>query len=610
MFGFIALGFFASIAFGFATSKLAGKDGLIATIFGSLMDSRSDEEREKDSEKKEKELKALLKKKPEDLTEKDKRRISELSSDPDLNLDDILTDKEREALEKATGNTIEEIKNEQDTERKTIQNKYLALAQKKLDDIEDDNSEEAKQARQDYDALIKCCYNENGEPLSNDDINKNVNNLPEDIRKRIEKSAKSITNDPEAMKEFEESFSKISDGEAAAAVENAKASRLEITKREKIEALEKEKQSELAGATGEEKDKIEKKYKDQIEGVTKEYDAKIKSYRDKAAEYDKTEKLKQEYRIAKAEKAKLELEKEKLEKSRDEGGDVDVKKYLDFEFGDGLTPGDLTGDDPEKKKQAEEQLKKEGLDPELFVKISTEKSKNKDAKPEDISNNLKKQVNDNINKQIEEIDKKIEEQNKVISKYKEVKSGTSNTNNTNNEPSTQNKEGNTKKEEDSFETEDGTKYYIKDGKYYMETPDGDSSEVDKEDWEKEKENAVDDEKEGDERTDNDDDLEDDDEEKDEKTGEVTKSSTKDPKKVWKRRTYKRGNKTFKTKSYYNKKGNSISAKDFKEKVQNYEKNNSKPKNENSIIYFIKNKDIIVEQFKPTVGLIDYIHSKS
>lgn len=599
MFGFIALGFFASIAFGFATSKLAGKDGLISTIFGSLIDSRSDEEREKDSEKKEKELKALLKKKPEDLTEKEKRRISELSKDPDLDLDDILTDKEREALEKATGNSIKEIKTEQENERKTIQNKYLALAQKQLDDIEDDNSEEAKQARQDYDALIKCCYNENGEQVSNEDIDKNINNLPEDIRKRVEKSAKAVANDPEAMKEFEESFSKISDSEAAAAVENAKATRLEITKREKIEAIEKEKQSELKGATDEEKDKIEKKYNDQIEGVTKEYDAKIKSHKDKAVEYDKTEKLKQDYRIAKAEKAKLELEKEKLEKSLDEGGDVDVKKYLEFEFKDGLEPGDLTGDDPKKKKQAEEQLKKDGLDPELFIKISTEKSKNKDATPEDISNNLKKQVVDNTNKQIEEIDKKIEEQNKVISKYKEVKNGTSNTNNTNTTNSGKSKP----KEEDSFETDDGTKYYIKDGKYYMETPDGDKSEVDKDDWEKEKENAVDDEKEGDERTDNDDDLEDDDEEKDEKTGEVTKSSTKDPRKVWKRRTYKRGDKTFKTKSYYDKKGNSISAKDFKEKVQNYEK---KQQNESHITVFLKNKNFIIESFNPKISLIDFI----
>ena len=147
-------------------------------------------------------------------------------------------------------------------------------------------------------------------------------------------------------------------------------------------------------------------------------------------------------------------------------------------------------------------------------------------------------------------------------------------------------------EDNSFETEDGTKYYIKDGKYYMETPDGDKDEVKKEDWEKEKENAVDDEKEGDERTDNDDDLEDD--EVDDKGNSTGK---KDPRKIYKRRTYKRGNKTFKTKSYYDKKGNSISAKDFKEKVANFEK--SKKQNDESfnISNFLKDK-LIVERFYP------------
>lgn len=48
----------------------------------------------------------------------------------------------------------------------------------------------------------------------------------------------------------------------------------------------------------------------------------------------------------------------------------------------------------------------------------------------------------------------------------------------------------------------------------------------------------------------------------------------DPHKVWRRKTYKRGDKTFKTKSYYNKKGNSISAKEFKEKVRAYNQSQS------------------------------------
>lgn len=48
----------------------------------------------------------------------------------------------------------------------------------------------------------------------------------------------------------------------------------------------------------------------------------------------------------------------------------------------------------------------------------------------------------------------------------------------------------------------------------------------------------------------------------------------DPHKVWRRKTYKRGDKSFKTKSYYNKKGNSISAKEFKEKVRAYNQSQS------------------------------------
>ena len=55
-----------------------------------------------------------------------------------------------------------------------------------------------------------------------------------------------------------------------------------------------------------------------------------------------------------------------------------------------------------------------------------------------------------------------------------------------------------------------------------------------------------------------------------------KGNTKqDPHKVWKRKTYKRGDKTMKTKSYYNKSGNSISADDFKDKVRKYKETQAK-----------------------------------
>jgi len=67
---------------------------------------------------------------------------------------------------------------------------------------------------------------------------------------------------------------------------------------------------------------------------------------------------------------------------------------------------------------------------------------------------------------------------------------------------------------------------------------------------------------GDERTDNDDDLEDESENDEDK-------KKQDPHKIWKQRTYKRGKKTFKTKSFYNKKGDTITRKEFNEKVKSW-----------------------------------------
>jgi hypothetical protein len=131
---------------------------------------------------------------------------------------------------------------------------------------------------------------------------------------------------------------------------------------------------------------------------------------------------------------------------------------------------------------------------------------------------------------------------------------------------------------DSFEDEDGVKYYKKDGKYCMEIDGEVDDTLSKEDFEKAKEKAVDDYQTGDDREDNDDDLEDDDEDE---NGNST--GTKNPRKVWKQRKYRRGNKTFTTKSYYNKKDQAITADEFNEKVANWEK---KQKNE-SLQYHIK-----------------------
>lgn len=115
--------------------------------------------------------------------------------------------------------------------------------------------------------------------------------------------------------------------------------------------------------------------------------------------------------------------------------------------------------------------------------------------------------------------------------------------------------------EDGFEikdkNDDNIKYYKRDGKFYMK--DGEEEvEIDFDEWKKEIDKHTD-------WEDNLDDLED----EDENDGQDENKKRQDPHKVWKRRTYKRGNKSFKTKSYYNKKGNSISKEEFQEKVKAY-----------------------------------------
>lgn len=120
----------------------------------------------------------------------------------------------------------------------------------------------------------------------------------------------------------------------------------------------------------------------------------------------------------------------------------------------------------------------------------------------------------------------------------------------------------------------------------MTTKDGESIEINKDEFENHKKDAKsseeteDDPQNNDERIDNDDDIEDLD-------YSSKEDLAKDPSTKYKQRTYKRGNKTFKTKSYYDKKGNSISKDDFQKMKQAYderqeakkEKNDKKSKNE-------------------------------
>lgn len=81
-----------------------------------------------------------------------------------------------------------------------------------------------------------------------------------------------------------------------------------------------------------------------------------------------------------------------------------------------------------------------------------------------------------------------------------------------------------------------------------------------------------------------------------------KEKTQNPKKVWKQRTYKRGDSTFKTKSYYNKEGSSITQDEFNEKVNTYNKKKVEGEKKNESLSSTL-KSTITESFR------DYIKNK-
>lgn len=426
-------------------------------------------------------------------------------------------------------------------------NKSLALIQQQMDNEKDENKK--TQLEKDYNEMLSCVYDEKGNKLSQEQIQKNLESKPE-FKKNLEKQSLIAAKDEKTTNKFKENVSKIDEIQAIKAGEKAVITHLDAVKRKKLEDA---------------KDDEEQKKR-----ITAEYDELISTHKSNISSIEKTakeiEKLNEEKTALNAKDA-VKKEIEKCDKINWEKSDVSA--------------GDLTrevgedGEGKEKKEAAEEFLRSKGVNPEVYKKYESVKSTLKEGEKIEDNEDLKKVAEEAVKKKKEEIDKKISDKNKELK-------------NTVNQQKP--KEEPEKKEENSFEDEDGY-VYKKDGDKYTMTDDkGQEIEIDKEDFEKAKEKAVDDKKEGDERTDNDDDLEDD--EVDDKG-----NSKKDPRKIYKRRTYKRGDKTFKTKSYYDKKGNSISAKDFKEKVANFKKS-KKQKDENfNISNFLKDK-LIVERFYP------------
>jgi hypothetical protein len=462
-------------------------------------------------------------------------------------------------------------KTEETVDVKTIKGKALFVMQEQLKEDKDG------ELKKDYEQLMSCIYDKDGNELDDDKILENLDKNKE-LKDKLIKNAKKQSEDPKELKKQQEKLDKVTDSQLNEAIENAKKTRFEQAKAEELEELDKKMKEEIEKTDDStKKSEIESKYSDLKLAKENEY-------------------------LQKIERASVERQKADLENTT---AKQQIEKCLSFKFEDGLDDGDLSSAEDEVRKKAEEALKKNGIDPKVYRKIQDAKADNKEPIKEDDPDYIQKMTdaistNDDLCNEIEqtkqekikELNKSIEELNEKIEKSKKD----SDPENTKTEEPKKGEEEPKKEDDNSFEDEDGNTYK-KDGDKYIKTDKkGNEEEIDKEKFEKAKENAVEDGKEGDERTDNDDDLEDDDEEKDD-SGNVTKESTKDPRKIYKRRTYKRGNKTFKSKSYYNKKGKSITAKEFNEKVANFE-NKNKTKDESfSITDYLRDK-LIVERFYP------------
>ena len=611
LFGFLALGLFWGLATGGSGGGgLAGIAAVLTALQGFKKDKDKDEKKDENSDKK----------------EGDKKE-----------------EKPEKEGDKKDDNTL-------------MRNKALAVMKKRID-----SGEASEEEVSDFNTVLSCTFDENGEELSPEMVSKNIEALPQDVKDRINKNLKAAAKDPEALKEFQAEADKVTEQEAAAAVLECKAIHVENESKKKIAKLEKEMNDEIA-ALGEKPDENElKNIKDKFQKQIDAEKARAKSLSDKFRADAKKAKgaSTDDESTAKLEKELSDLENKKKElENKDEANKAledKIKSEIEKDSFNGLTIAEIENpSSDEKKKQRDEYMKSIGIsDPALLVEYKNMQNASPEEK-EEKEKAFKEKLDKEREKQIKDIDKQISDKKKEIEnskKTKEANTGTQQNNNTttkteekdeytykdedgkevvvkrekqddgsykyqkkvgdgefaeateddfksakdkqSKEPEPKTKEPEAKTGEDnSFEDEDGY-VYKKDGDKYTMTDDkGQEIEIDKEEFEKAKEKAVDDEKEGDERTDNDDDLEDD--EVDDKGNSTGK---KDPRKIYKRRTYKRGDKTFKTKSYYDKKGNSISAKDFKEKVANFEKSN-KQKNESfNISNFLKDK-LIVERFYP------------
>jgi hypothetical protein len=523
----------------------------------------------------------------------------------------IKDDKEKEKDEKEKDG----VKLKQDVNPTLIRNKSLAIMKKKID-----SGSASDEEVEDFNTVLKCTFDENGKELSPEDQKKKIEGLSDDVKKRLDKNLKTITKDKETIEKLKDEIKNVSDSEASAAFEECKAKRVELhTKEKEVELLEqKNKELEKLGENPDESKKkdIEDSFNARIEALKKDAKVKIDGFKEKAKKF-----LNSPSDTKELDKELKELEKQKEKLAKDEkSGNAEIEKQLKHEFEknnlNGLTIDVIenpTGDD--EKRQVEEYLKQTGItDKNLFVAYKKYNEADSDTK-EQAKQELDSALSKEREARIKILDDKISKKKKEIETVNDKKS----IDNTQQEPKKGEEPKNQQKSnqnEVELLNDDGEKTGEKiikkeDGSYKKVDKDGvesDATEDDFKDAKSEYEDFDGDEENSQEDNDADKDLDPDHEEsEEEKKSEEGKKADRDesgkrvnPAKNWHKRKKKNGKGS--TKSYYNSKGDSISAKDFREKMENYKayvQKHKKTKHEESfnISNFLKDK-LIVERFYP------------
>ena len=632
-FGFLALGYFMALAFTGGKSNNSGSGvggGFLAGFLGGISSTLVQG----------KELKETLSKlfKDDDNDDNTPKKDNDDDDVVDFGLDD---DDDSESVEVQRG-------------------KALAMMQKQVASADQD-TDEGKKIVDTYNAMIGCMYDNEGELLSPEKIEENMEKLKKedkDLFSDIQKAVLESSKDASTIDAFKESTKEISYGEAKAAYEIAAAQHVKNKKEEERKRLEKELhyKKEAIGSDislskdekGKKTEELETEYKNKIEDSDNKFDEIIKIHHDKANELKdaKPTSLKNDPEIQQQIKEYNDLKEKKKILGGDKGFDYVKNKYKNFDLAQ-FNKGDLTDPNLDKEKQdaLDAYLKENDIDKNTLISVLAvqgAKDENERKKLEDTADkNIRKQHDKEWDKVKKDLAAKEQQVKKLVEKKKQAKE----TGSTPKEPNPKDpKDTKDPKEPEpkqviktvsEFKPKEGDKEWYpeidEDGdvtgkfavaivkekddegnevlKYVMRDEDGEEVEIDKSEFEEHKTKYNDFKEE----------LNPDDEEKldelldpehqeseDEKNSEEGKSAERDkegksvnPAKIWHKKKNKQNGKI--SKNYYNKSGASCTPEEYHQKIENYKKYvqaHKKQQPKESITDFLSDR-LIVEEFYPT-----------